>query len=110
MGVRIVLSAAVGLGLVVPALAGPCTQRLADLEKRVTAKQEGGGPALANPAPSGSGSDAAHQAPAPVPAQSLGDNDAMALIRQAKDLDRQGKEAECMQVADKIGAAAPPAR
>jgi hypothetical protein len=33
----------------------------------------------------------------------------MQMIQQAKQLDQQGKEAECMDMAGKIGAMAPPA-
>jgi hypothetical protein len=32
----------------------------------------------------------------------------MQMIQQAKQLDQQGKEAECMDMASKIGAMAPP--
>lgn len=109
MGVRIVLSSVIGLGLLGPALAGPCTQRLAELEKSVTARQEGAGPALADPAPAGSrsSSDQAHQPPAPVAAQAAGGNNAMRMIQEAKELDRQGKEAECMALVTKIAPAIP---
>jgi hypothetical protein len=112
MGVRIVLSSVIGLSLVGPVLAGPCTQRLADLEKSITAKQEGGGPALGNSTPAGSSGPAASSSQEPpkvAAAQSPADNNAMQMLQQAKELDRQGKEAECMQMATKIGGMAPPA-
>lgn len=112
MGVRIVLASVIGLSLIGPVWAGPCTQRLADLEKAITAKQEGAGPALANPGPAGSNAAAASSSQEPprvAAAQSPGDSNAMQMIQQAKELDRQGKEAECMQIATKVGATAPPA-
>ncbi|MGO4524431.1 hypothetical protein AB4097_06150 [Microvirga sp. 2MCAF35] len=89
--------------------AGPCTQRLADLEKSISARQEGAGPTLDAPATTGS----AVQGPSPsgqaMTAQSQGHNQAMQMIQQAKQLDLQGKEAECMDMATRIGAMAPPA-
>jgi hypothetical protein len=86
-------------------LAGPCTQRLADLEKSITAKQEGGGPALNTPATTGStaqGASSAQGQGANVTAESQGPNQAMQMIQQ-------GKEAECMDMATKISSMAPPA-
>jgi hypothetical protein len=44
-----------------------------------------------------------------VTAQSQGHNQAMQMIQQAKQLDQQGKEAECMDMAGRISAMAPPA-
>ena len=44
-----------------------------------------------------------------VTAQSQGYNQAMQMIQQAKQLDQQGKESECMDMATKINAMAPPA-
>jgi hypothetical protein len=108
---RIILGATLALLTVSPGLAGPCTQRLAELEKSITARQEGGGPSLDAPT---TGSTA--QSPSSgqgqgvnVTAQSQGHNQAMQMIQQAKQLDQQGKEAECMDMAGRISAMAPPA-
>ena len=84
-----------------PVLAGPCTQRIADLEKAVTATQEGAGPALSTPATTGSTaqpSASAQNQPASSPAQTQNANRAMQMLQEAKQLDQQGKEAECMQL------------
>ena len=96
---RIILSATLALVYVSPGLAGPCTQRLADLEKSISARQEGAGPALDAPATTGSaaqGSSSASGQGVNVTAQSQGHSQAMQMIQQAKQLDQQGKEAECM--------------
>jgi hypothetical protein len=105
-----ILGTAFAFVLASPGLAGPCTQRLADLEKSVTAKQEGAGPTLDPSATTGSSTPSA--APGQgvnVTAQSQGQTRAMEMIQQAKQLDQQGKEAECMNMANQIGAMAPPA-
>jgi hypothetical protein len=110
MGSRIVFSSMLALALAGPAFAGPCTQRLADLEKSITAQQEGAGPTLANPTTTGSTAATQDQPSSTnVPAQSQGSSQAMQMIQQAKQLDQQGKEAECMDMATRIGAMAPPA-
>ncbi len=109
---RMILGATLAFALVGPGYAGPCTQRLADLEKSITAKQEGAGPAVEAPATTGTttqGAPASQGQGANVTAQSQGRNQAMQMIQQAKQLDQQGKEAECMDMATKIGAMAPPA-
>jgi hypothetical protein len=109
---RILLSATLAFVYVSPGLAGPCTQRLADLEKSISARQEGAGPALDAPSTTGSaaqGSSSASGQGVNVTAQSQGHSQAMQMIQQAKQLDQQGKEAECMDMAGKIGAMAPPA-
>jgi hypothetical protein len=109
---RIVLGTTLALTFAGPVFAGPCTQRLADLEKSITAKQEGGGPALNTPATTGStaqGASSAQGQGANVTAQSQGANQAMQMIQQAKQLDQQGKESECMDMATKISSMAPPA-
>jgi hypothetical protein len=94
-------------------LAGECTQRITELEKAISAKQEGAGPALAAPTTTGStagtskpGSDP-QSAVGTVPPQGL--NEAMNLLHQAKQLDQQGREAECLQMTTRVGALAPPA-
>ncbi|MGF9756103.1 hypothetical protein AAII07_12925 [Microvirga sp. 0TCS3.31] len=109
---RTILGATLALVLVGPVLAGPCTQRLADLEKSISAQQEGAGPALDASATTGStaqGSPSASGQGVNVTAQSQGRNQAMQMIQQAKQLDQQGKEAECMDMAGKVQAMAPPA-
>lgn len=109
---RIILSTTLAVILVSPGFAGPCTQRLADLEKSISARQEGAGPALDAPATTGSavqGSTPGQGQSGNVTAQSQGYNQAMQMIQQAKQLDRQGRESECMDMAGKIGAMAPPA-
>jgi hypothetical protein len=107
---KIFLGTAFAFILTTPGFAGPCTQRLADLEKSVTARQEGAGPALDAPATTGSSTpSAAPGQGANVTAQSQGHTRAIEMIQQAKQLDQQGKEAECMNMANQIGAMAPPA-
>ncbi|HLM41297.1 MAG TPA: hypothetical protein VK434_17105 [Microvirga sp.] len=96
--------------LVSPAVAGPCTQQIADLEKSVTATQEGSGPALTTPSTTGSTSQPAapaHNNPATSPSQTSGANQAMQMLQQAKQLDQQGKEAECMQVVTQVSSMVP---
>jgi hypothetical protein len=109
---RIIFGTTLAIVLVGPAIAGPCTQRLADLEKSISARQEGAGPALDAPATTGSAVQGSPVAPgqgANVTAQNQGHNQAMQMIQQAKQLDQQGKEAECMDMATRVGAMAPPA-
>jgi len=96
--------------LVSPAVAGPCTQRIADLEKSVTATQEGSGPALTTPSTTGSTSQPATPAqnnPSTSPTQTSGANQAMQMLQQAKQLDQQGKEAECMQMTTQVSSMVP---
>ena len=109
---RIILSATLAFVYISPGLAGPCTQRLTDLEKSISVQQEGAGPALDAPATTGSaaqGSSSTSGQGVNVTAQSQGHNQAMQMIQQAKQLDQQGKEAECMDMASKAQAMAPPA-
>jgi hypothetical protein len=107
---RITLGTILALASVSPGLAGPCTQRLADLEKSISARQEGAGPALDASATTGSAAQSSSSGQgANVTAQSQGHNQAMQMIQQAKQLDQQGKEAECMDMARKVQAMAPPA-
>ncbi len=94
--------------LVTPALAGPCTQRIVELEQAITATQEGAGPALASPSATGS---TAQPSPSPVqnqPAtsgtQMAGANQMMNVLQEAKQLDQQGRQAECMTVANRLSA------
>lgn len=91
---RIVLSSALVFILAGPVVAGPCTQRIAELEKSITATQEGSGPAMSTPTTTA------------VPAQP---NQNLQMVQQAKELDKQGKETECMDMVKKISSTAPPA-
>ena len=93
---RIFLGSTLALILVSPGFAGPCTERLAELEKSVTAAQEGAGPAITGATPTTTGTPAVA-------------NQNMQMIQQAKQLDAQGKEAECMDMVKKISTTAPPA-
>ena len=96
--------------LVSPAVAGPCTQRIADLERSVTATQEGSGPALTTPSTAGSTSQPAssnQNNPATSPSQTSGANHSMQMLHQAKQLDQQGKEAECMQMVTQVSSMVP---
>ena len=93
-----------------PVLAGPCTQRIADLEKAVSAKQEGSGPALSTPSTTGSTAQpnaSTQNQPATTPSQTAGANQAMQMLQQAKQLDQQGKEGECMQIATQVSSMVP---
>lgn len=103
---KILLGTALALILSGPSFAGPCTERLASLEKSFLAKQEGGGPAMDTPATTGTTTQGQG---VNVTARSQGDTQAMQMIQQAKQLDQQGKEAECMDMATRIGTMAPPA-
>ncbi|PVE24460.1 hypothetical protein DC522_10230 [Microvirga sp. KLBC 81] len=108
---KFILGTAFAFVLAGPGIAGPCTQRLADLEKSISARQEGAGPALDAPATTGSTGSEASPSPGQgvnVTARSQSRNEAMQMIQRAKQLDQQGKEAECMDMATKIGAMAPP--
>ncbi len=105
---RLILSSTVAIALAGPALARPCTQRIADLGKAITAKHEGAGPALANNT-SATGSTGQGASGTAVKAQATGDNEAMQLLQQAKELDQQGKEDECMQVVKRVEGMAPSA-
>lgn len=101
----ILLGSTLGLALTAPVFAGPCTQRIAELEKSVTAKQEGAGPALSN-APHITGSTG-QPSGGSVTAQTARENEAMGLLHQAKELDQQGKE-ECMQIVKRVEGMASP--
>jgi hypothetical protein len=104
---RTILGSALVLVLASPALAGPCSQRLAELEKAITARQEGAGPVLADP--NATGSTTQPSSGTNVTAQAADANRSMQMIQEAKQLDQQGKEAECMEKANQVSAIAPPA-
>ena len=93
-----------------PAGAGPCTQQIADLEKSLTATQEGSGPALTTPSTTGSASQSSTSTqnnPTTSSSQTSGANQAMQMLQQAKQLDQQGKEAECMQMTTQVSSMVP---
>ncbi len=105
----IILGSTVAL-LATPALAGPCTQRIADLEKAVTAKQEGAGPALSTPTTTGSTaqpSASAQNQPATSASQTQEANRLMQMLQEAKQLDQSGREADCMAAATRISSMVP---
>ncbi len=107
---RPIIFGSVLVSLVSPAAAGPCTQRIADLEKSVTAMQEGSGPALTTPTTTGSTAQpatSAHNNPATSSSQMSGANNVMQMLQQAKQLDQQGKEAECMQILTQVSTMVP---
>jgi hypothetical protein len=88
-----------------PVFAGQCSQSIAEVEKAITAKQEGSGPTLSkststtDTSSKTSGSD--------VTEQSRRDTTALTQLQQAKELDQQGKEAECLQAIGKISGNTP---
>jgi hypothetical protein len=87
---RVTLGSMLLFFLTSPGLAGPCAQRIADLERTFgVAMQEGA------PAP---GTDAS----TPAKGATQDANEGMALLKQAKELDSQGKEQECMAVVAKV--------
>jgi hypothetical protein len=106
MFARCLFGSTMVLILASPAVAGPCTQRIADLGKAITAKHEGAGPALAN-TPATTGSTGQTSSGTAVKAEATSDNQAMQLLQQAKELDQQGKEDECMQMVKRIEGMAP---
>ena len=110
---RIVLSSALLLLVTSSAFAGPCTQRIAALEKSMAVSQQGSASAPASPDTTGSTHPGTSSAAAPqlgrnVAAQGQGTSEAMQLLQQAKQLDQQGKEDECMQHVTRIGGVVPP--
>ncbi|WP_114944230.1 hypothetical protein [Microvirga calopogonii] len=106
---RIILGTTLAFISTSPSFAGPCTQRIADLEKSVSARQEGAGPTLDAPATTGSAVQGSSPAGQATTTRSQSNNQTMQMIQQAKQLDQQGKEAECMDMTTRIGAMAPPA-
>ena len=98
---RLVLSVAgvfAGLG---SALAGPCTERIHQLEIAVTQQFEGGGPAVTGSTqPQTSGATAGQSGTTAASAQEQ--SRAMNLLTEAKRLDQQGNEAACMQTVSQV--------
>ena len=88
------------------AFAGPCTQRIADLEKAATARHEGAGPTLSGSATT-TGSAGQPSSGTSVKAEATTENQAMQLLQQAKELDRQRKETECMQIVTRVESLVP---
>ena len=107
---RIISDSLFALVLATPVFAGPCTERIAELEKSLTAKHEGAGPALSAPATTGStqqqsGSPGATSSASAAVSQ--GDNQAMQMLQQAKQLDQQSNERGCMEMVTRIGPMVP---
>ena len=118
----IILAAASMLVGIAPALAGACTDQIAELEKTITAKYEGADPATTGsaqdrtssavptgegvrmPSPSASSQQAQNgsQQAKLDPAQRGSATQAMEALNRAKELDRQGNEAECMKVLSEV--------
>jgi hypothetical protein len=107
---------------VIAAQAGPCTGEIESLTKTMASKDAGSGPTSGSGGTVGSGTPAAGQHPPttamsqatqggaaspqdvrqqtagqPTAAQQQGTIDVSAALARARDLDKQGKEAECMQ-------------
>lgn len=93
---RITVSLALTLACASTAFAGPCTARIADLERTIEASTAEG---VAEPSAAHS---ATAQAPANVTAQDKPESEGINMLQQAKELDKQGKEAECMDIVGKV--------
>jgi len=107
MVTRIILGTALALAVGSPSFAGPCLQRLAEVEKSIIAQHEGGGPALANPTTTGATSQSSPASPGQEgAAERQKANQAMQMVQQAKQLDQQGKAAESIEMVTKITATA----
>ena len=118
----IILATASMLVTAAPALAGVCTDQIAELEKTITAKYEGADPATTGSAqgrtspavptgegvrmPSQSAGSQQAQSGSPQakldPAQRGPATQAMEALNRAKELDRQGHEAECKKVLSEV--------
>ena len=118
----VILTAAAMSVAAAPVFAGVCTDQIAELEKTVTAKYEGAEPATTGSAqgqtspavptgegvrmPSQSAGSQQTQSGSPKtkldPAQRGPATQAMEALNRAKELDRQGHEAECMKVLSEV--------
>src|SRR4051812_11094825 len=92
-----------------PALAGPCGQQIAELEKALLARHEGAGTILAEAPRSESGAASGTQAatarggnPAGTGNEAGGDNQALNQLQAAKELDAKGQEADCMKAVSAV--------
>ena len=104
MAPRSLFALAAGCLLCGPALAGPCTDRIVQIEKAVTARFEGSGPALTGSVqssttspgtqPAGSASSAAPDGTTSRSLQSQDESQAINRLHQAKVLDKAGQEGE----------------
>jgi hypothetical protein len=91
--------------------AGPCSQEIADVTKRLAASDAGTGPSTGTPAPTAGDQPGRHPgtglisketqgkatSPADVQRQSGVKADASQALERARGLEAQGKEAECMR-------------
>ena len=119
-GRTVILAAASTLVVIAPAYAGPCTDQIAELEKTITSKYEGAEPVRTGSAqgqispaaptgegrrmpsqPAGSQQNGSQQAKLD-PAERQPATQAMEALNRAKELDRQGNEAECMKVLSEV--------
>ena len=92
---RSILGVVLALFFASPALAGPCSERIADLERSIEVKAGEG--AQASTAPD------MEKPPANATVQNKGLTEGMAMLKQARELDKQGKERECMDIVAKVG-------
>lgn len=93
---RITVGLALTLACASTAFAGPCTTRIADLERTIEASTAEG---VAKAGAAGSGTT---KAPASVTTQDKTSSEGINMLQQAKELDKQGKEAECMDIVAKV--------
>ncbi len=96
---RLSLISAAVLVLGTPVSAGPCTDRIAEIEKSVTARHEGAGPTLSGQTTGATASSSR--------AADQDSTETMQMLQQAKELDRQGKEQDCMQIVTAVKATVP---
>jgi hypothetical protein len=121
-GRTVILAAASTLVAIGPAYAGPCTDQIAELEKTITSKYEGAEPARTGSAQGQTSAAVPAGGAARVPSESAGSQQAqsgsqqakldpgqrepatqaMNALNRAKELDRQGNEAECMKVLSEV--------
>jgi hypothetical protein len=108
-GILLTTCALLAYGLT-PAAGGPCSDQIAQLTKMMASKDAGSGPTTGTSAPVAADQKGQHPgtslmskeaegkaaSPADVRRQSGMMGDASAALAYARVLDRQGKEAECM--------------
>lgn len=94
---RTLLGATLALVFITPAIAGPCTQRIADLERSMEVSTGEGTPKTAT-----ADSASAATKSAATTAQAKDTSEGMDMLKEAKELDGQGKEKECMDVVGNV--------
>jgi hypothetical protein len=92
-----------------PAMAGPCGQQIAELEKALLAKHEGAGTALSEAPRTESGAaiatptaGSAGTSSSALGTQSGTDNQDLKQLQTAKELDAKGQEAEFMKAVGSV--------